>query len=80
VKGASTSPARTGAGVALAGVVVGLHAAARIGANAESAELLVSTETLAPADGRWISSQPRLLRLKGFPAPREVLAIDWRHL
>ena len=56
----------------------GVHVAARIGAAAGAAEILVSRETL---DGVGIGV-PRLRaaqrELKGFEEPVEVVSVDWR--
>lgn len=57
---------------------VGVHIAARIGAIAESAEILVSTRDAHDGWRSLVSSEPRLVRLRGIPEPCEVAAIDWR--
>ena len=56
----------------------GVHVAARIGAAAGSAEILVSRETLDGFATAFRSSEPRTERLKGFDEPVEVVSIDWR--
>lgn len=56
----------------------GVHQAARIGALAEGGEILVTTETLAAADGSWEASEPREVALKGFSDPARVVTVDWR--
>jgi class 3 adenylate cyclase len=55
----------------------GVHMAARIGALAGGAEILVSRESLDGAS-RFSVSQPRTESLKGFDEPVELLAVDWR--
>lgn len=57
----------------------GVHVAARIGAAAGPAEILVSSTTLDQIDdGTFVGSEPRELALKGVAEPVEVRAIDWR--
>ena len=56
----------------------GVHVAARIGAAAGSAEILVSRETLDGFATAFRSSEPRTERLKGFDEPVDVVSIDWR--
>jgi class 3 adenylate cyclase len=57
----------------------GVHVAARIGAAAGPAEILVSSATIAQeADGRFAVSNARTLTLKGVAEPVEVLTVDWR--
>jgi class 3 adenylate cyclase len=55
-----------------------VHRAARIAALAEAGEILVTTETLASADGDFRSSEPRSVELKGFTQPVEVARLEWR--
>jgi class 3 adenylate cyclase len=55
----------------------GVHMAARIGALARGAEILVSVESLdGAATGRL--KERREETLKGFDAPVELAAVDWR--
>ena len=56
----------------------GVHVAARIGAAAGTAEILVSSETLDGVATAFGFSEPRTERLKGFEQPVEVVSIDWR--
>jgi class 3 adenylate cyclase len=56
----------------------GVHTAARIGAAAGPAEILVSSETLDGIASTFRLSEPRLEMLKGLDAPVEVVAVDWR--
>ena len=55
-----------------------VHTAARIGAAAGRAEILVSTETLNGIASTYRVSEPRVETLKGLEAPVEIVAIDWR--
>jgi class 3 adenylate cyclase len=55
----------------------GVHMAARIGALAGGAEILVSTESLDGAT-RFRVSERRPETLKGFSEPIELAAVDWR--
>ncbi|MGH3137106.1 MAG: tetratricopeptide repeat protein [Gaiellaceae bacterium] len=55
-----------------------VHIAARIGAAASGAEILVSRETLDGAASSFRLSEPRAERLKGFEDPVEVVSVDWR--
>jgi class 3 adenylate cyclase len=55
----------------------GVHAAARIGALAEGAEVLASVETLEGLDGYTVG-EAREVSLKGFAEPVRVVAVDWR--
>jgi class 3 adenylate cyclase len=54
-----------------------VHVAARIGAAARAAEILVSRDTVEGIGGFRIS-EPRTESLKGFDDPVEVVAVDWR--
>jgi class 3 adenylate cyclase len=54
-----------------------VHLAARIGATAGAAEILVSRDTLDGIGG-FRFSEPRTEQLKGFDEPVEVVAVDWR--
>jgi class 3 adenylate cyclase len=56
----------------------GVHMAARIGAAAGAAEILVSRETLDGAGSAFRVSEPRKQEIKGFEEPIEVVAVDWR--
>ena len=56
----------------------GVHESARIGAQAEAGEILVSAATAVAAGGRHPMSQPRQVSLKGISNPVEVVTIDWR--
>jgi class 3 adenylate cyclase len=56
----------------------GVHLAARIGAAAGAAEILVSRETLDSAGDSFRVSSARSEQLKGFEEPVEVVSVDWR--
>ncbi len=57
----------------------GVHVAARIGATAASAEILVSNAALSEiSSARFALSDPRQLTLKGVDEPVEVRSVDWR--
>jgi class 3 adenylate cyclase len=56
----------------------GVHVAARIGAAAGAAEILVSRETLDGVGTAFPLSEPRSERLKGFEQPVDVVTVDWR--
>ena len=56
----------------------GVHTAARIGAAAEPAEILVSRETLDGIGSAFRLSEPRTQALKGFEKPVDVVSVDWR--
>lgn len=57
----------------------GVHVAARIGAAAGSAEILVSSAALSQAGSlRFGVSEPREVALKGVEEPVEVRSVDWR--
>jgi class 3 adenylate cyclase len=56
----------------------GVHVAARIGAAAAPAEILVSADTLDGVGTAFRLSEPRSTSLKGFDQPVEVVAVDWR--
>ena len=56
----------------------GVHTAARIGAAAEPAEILVSRETLDGIGNAFRLSEPRAQALKGFERPIDVVSVDWR--
>jgi class 3 adenylate cyclase len=56
----------------------GVHVAARIGAAAGAAEILVSRETLDGVPTAFRVSEPRAEQLKGFEQPVDVVSVDWR--
>jgi class 3 adenylate cyclase len=56
----------------------GVHVAARIGAAAGAAEILVSRETLNGVGTALRLSEPRVELLKGFEQPIELVSVDWR--
>jgi class 3 adenylate cyclase len=56
----------------------GVHVAARIGAAARAAEILVSRETLDGVGTAFRLSEPRTEALKGFEEPTEVVSVHWR--
>jgi class 3 adenylate cyclase len=56
----------------------GVHMAARIGAAAGAAEILVSRDTLDGTGSAFRLSESRKQELKGFEDPVEVVALDWR--
>ena len=56
----------------------GVHTAARIGAAARPAEILVSRETLDGVGNAFRLSEPREQALKGFENPIDVVSVDWR--
>jgi class 3 adenylate cyclase len=56
----------------------GVNVAARIGAAAGPAEILVSRETLGGVGTAFRLSEPRSEQLKGFEEPVEVVSVDWR--
>ena len=55
-----------------------VHVAARIGAAAGAAEILVSSATLEGLGSGFRLSAPREEALKGFEEPVEVVSVDWR--
>jgi len=55
-----------------------VHIAARIGAAAAPAEILVSRETLDGIASAYRLSEPRTESLKGFEKPIDVVSVDWR--
>ena len=55
----------------------GVHMAARIGALAGGGEILVSSESL-DGGSRFLLSEPRSEKLKGFADPVELVAVNWR--
>ena len=56
----------------------GVHVAARVGAAAGAAEILVSRDTLDGVGTAFRVSEPRTTELPGFEQPIEVVSIDWR--
>ncbi len=56
----------------------GVHVAARIGAAAKAAEILVSRDTLDGVGTAFRLSEPRAELLPGFDQPIEVVSVDWR--
>ena len=56
----------------------GVHEAARIAAVAEGGEIVASRETADSEGGRFASSEPRTVQLKGLEKPLEVVSIAWR--
>jgi class 3 adenylate cyclase len=56
----------------------GVHVAARIGAAAGAAEILVSAETIDGVGTAFPVSEPRPELLKGFEQPIDVVSVDWR--
>jgi class 3 adenylate cyclase len=56
----------------------GVHVAARIGATAGAAEILVSRETLDGVGAAFRVSEPRTEQIQGFDEPIELVSIDWR--
>jgi class 3 adenylate cyclase len=55
-----------------------VHVAARIGATAGAAEILVSRESLDGIGGGFRLSEPRAEVFKGFDEPIDVVSVDWR--
>jgi class 3 adenylate cyclase len=55
-----------------------VHIAARIGAVAGPAEIVVSTETLDGVGTVFRLSEPREAQLKGIAEPVEIVSIEWR--
>jgi class 3 adenylate cyclase len=56
----------------------GVHVAARIGAAARAAEILVSRETLDGVGHAFRLSEPRAEQLQGVTQPIDVVSVDWR--
>jgi class 3 adenylate cyclase len=56
----------------------GVHVAARIGAAAGAAEILVSRETVDGVGTAFRFSEPRAELLKGFERPVDAVSVDWR--
>jgi class 3 adenylate cyclase len=55
-----------------------VHLAARIGAAAGAAEILVSRETLDGVSSAFRLSESRAETFKGFEQPIDVVSVDWR--
>jgi class 3 adenylate cyclase len=55
----------------------GVHTAARIGAQAQTGEIIASTETLAGIETGLPISERRTVKLKGIAAPVELATILW---
>jgi class 3 adenylate cyclase len=55
-----------------------VHVAARVGAVAGPAEILVSSETLAGVGTAFRLSEPREELLRGIAEPIELVSVDWR--
>jgi class 3 adenylate cyclase len=53
----------------------GVHEAARIAALADGDQILSSTATAA--DGRFPTSAPRTVTLRGTSEPVEIVTVDW---
>jgi class 3 adenylate cyclase len=56
----------------------GVHVAARVGAAAGPAEILVTRETLDGVGTAFRLSEPRSELLRGFEQPVDVVSVDWR--
>ena len=56
----------------------GVHMAARIGASARAAEILVSRETLDGVDVGFRLAPPRSVSVQGFADPVELVSVEWR--
>ena len=57
---------------------VGIHEAARVGAQAKEAEILVTRETIDAAGGAFATAEPRAMTAKGINEPLDVVSIVWR--
>jgi class 3 adenylate cyclase len=55
----------------------GVHLAARIGAQAQGGELLISRETLEEVGPAITVGEPRTARLKGVSHPVELFPVIW---
>ena len=53
----------------------GVHEAARIAALADGDEIVASKTTAA--DGRFATSKPRMVTLRGTSEPMEIVTVDW---
>jgi len=56
----------------------GVHAAARIAAQAKGGEIIASATTLAGTTLRFPASPPLAVKLRSIPEPIELVVIDWR--
>ncbi len=56
----------------------GVHEAARIAQLAEGGEIVASRTAVENEEGRFATSEPRAVRLKGIEEPVEVVSIGWR--
>jgi class 3 adenylate cyclase len=56
----------------------GVHTAARIGALAEGGEILVSEAAVARTGGRFVTTEPRTVTLRGVSEPVDVVSVVWR--
>jgi class 3 adenylate cyclase len=56
---------------------MGVHEAARIAAQGQGGEIVVSTETLIGGPSRYRLSEAREISLKGVSQPVEVVSVDW---
>jgi class 3 adenylate cyclase len=56
----------------------GVHAASRIAALAVGGEIVASRTAVEDEGGRFATSEPRAVRLKGIEKPVEVISIGWR--
>jgi class 3 adenylate cyclase len=56
----------------------GVHEAARIAAAAGTDEILVSAQSLAAFNGRYVRLEPRQIEAAGFAEPISVVPIRWQ--
>lgn len=56
---------------------LGVHTAARIGAEAQAGEVLASRATLAAAGDAFDTGEPRMASLKGIAGPVELVPVSW---
>lgn len=56
----------------------GVHEAARIAAAAGTDEILVSAQSVAAFDGRYVRLEPRQIQAAGFAEPISVVPIRWQ--
>ena len=56
----------------------GVHMAARVGAAAQAAEVLVSRQTLDGVELGFRLSEPRSVPVQGFAEPVELVSVEWR--
>ncbi len=57
---------------------MGVHEAARIGAEARGGEIVASLETVESAGAEWETSDPREVSLKGIATPAKVVTVAWK--